>query len=313
MDGTKTRILVAVDGSDYALNAVRYVGKVLPPQKMEVVLFHVTEKIPSVFWDLGKSREFHMKASHVTAWALQQEKAIHDYMEKARKTLLDSGLPRESIKETIQEKKVGIARDILAESKRDYGAVAVGRRGVSKLKDLVLGSIATKLIENLSHIPVWVVGDQPQLEKILLAVDGSQGAYRAVDYVAKVMSGSSVPITLFHVVRGIDYLPMGYDQILSPEFDEDWMTKAKETITPVFAEARKRLTGAGIPADQINTKIVTGAISRAGAVVSEAENEGYGTIVVGRRGLTNLSEFFMGRVSNKVIQLTRKAAVWVVD
>jgi nucleotide-binding universal stress UspA family protein len=313
MNGTKTRILVAVDGSDYALNAVRYAGKVLPPQTVEVVLFHVAEKIPSVFWDLGKSREFHMKASQVTAWALQQEKAIHDYMEKARKILLDSGLPSEFIKDTIQEKKVGIARDILAESKKKYDAVAVGRRGVSKLKDLVLGSISTKLIQNLSHVPVWVVGDQPQLGNILLAVDGSEGAYRAVDYVAKVMSGSSVPITLFYVVRGIDHLPMGYDQILSPELDEDWLTKARESITPVFAEARKRLTGARIPADRINTKIVTGAMSRAGAIVGEAENEGYGTIVMGRRGLTNISEFFMGRVSNKVIQLTRKTAVWVVD
>lgn len=313
MDKTKARILVAVDGSEYALNAVRYAASVLPSQKVEVALFHVEEKIPSVFWDLGKSREFHMKASHVTAWALQQEKAIHQYMEKARKILLNAGLPQEAIQETIQEKKVGIARDILAESKNKYDAVVVGRRGVSKIKDLILGSIASKLIHNLSHIPVWVVGDEPKPGKILLAVDGSEGAYRAVNYVAKIMGGSDVAVTLFNVVRGVDYLPMGYDQMLIPEFDEDWMQKAKETITPVFAEARKRLIDAGVPADNIASKIVTGAVSRAGAIVNEAEIDGYGTIVVGRRGLTNLSDFFMGRVSNKVIQLTRKAAVWVVD
>lgn len=35
-------------------------------------------------------------------------------------------------------------------------------------------------------------------------------------------------------------------------------------------------------------------------------------IIVGRRGLSGVREFFIGRVSNKVIRLARKNTVWGV-
>ena len=69
----------------------------------------------------------------------------------------------------------------------------------------------------------------------------------------------------------------------------------------------------GFKDDDISTKTVTGALSRAGAIVHEAKQGGYGTIVVGRRGLSKVQEFFMGRVCNKVIQLAKEHTVWVVS
>jgi nucleotide-binding universal stress UspA family protein len=73
------------------------------------------------------------------------------------------------------------------------------------------------------------------------------------------------------------------------------------------------LEKAGVEGDRISTKIVTGAASRAKAIVEEAKNGGYGTIAVGRRGLSRVEECFMGRVSKKVIQLAQEMAVWVVS
>jgi nucleotide-binding universal stress UspA family protein len=46
--------------------------------------------------------------------------------------------------------------------------------------------------------------------------------------------------------------------------------------------------------------------------MDKAREEGYGTIVVGRRGLSRVHEFCMGRVSNKLIQMGREQAVWVI-
>ena len=63
----------------------------------------------------------------------------------------------------------------------------------------------------------------------------------------------------------------------------------------------------------MTTKIITGAHSRAGAIVQEAKQGGYGTIVVGRTGLSKVRDFFMGRVSNKVVHLAKENAVWVVS
>ena len=54
----RKKILLAVDGSDQAFEAVRYVSRLLPPNRMEVVLFHVMTKVPESFWDIEKEPTF---------------------------------------------------------------------------------------------------------------------------------------------------------------------------------------------------------------------------------------------------------------
>ncbi len=84
-------------------------------------------------------------------------------------------------------------------------------------------------------------------------------------------------------------------------------------IAAAFDEAVERLAESGIPRNHISTQIITGSESRAGTIVDEAGQDGYGTIVLGRRGLSRVKDFSMGRVSNKVIQIAKGHAVWVVS
>ncbi|MFH1480427.1 MAG: universal stress protein, partial [Pseudomonadota bacterium] len=83
-------------------------------------------------------------------------------------------------------------------------------------------------------------------------------------------------------------------------------------IAAVFVKAEGRLLRSGFESRQVTNKIIQGVESRAAAIVQEAREGGYGTIVVGRRGVSMVKDFFIGRVSNKVIQLARDQAVWVV-
>ena len=80
----------------------------------------------------------------------------------------------------------------------------------------------------------------------------------------------------------------------------------------VFDRAKDRLINFGFRPDNIAGKITTSTLSRARAILQEAERNGHATIVLGRRGLSKIQEFFMGSVSNKVVQLARDQAVWVV-
>ena len=84
-------------------------------------------------------------------------------------------------------------------------------------------------------------------------------------------------------------------------------------VVDAFDRAVERLTNAGIPRTRISTQIITGAKSRAAAIVEEALKTGCGTIVVGRRGFSQVKDFSMGRVANKVVQIARGHAVWVVN
>jgi nucleotide-binding universal stress UspA family protein len=318
MSKGKRKILVALDGSNQSLEAVRYVSKVLPSERAELVLFHVLNKIPEAFWDLEKHPGFKEKAIKARVWEIQQTKGVEAFMERARNMALDAGVPGHAVNVKIHERKAGIARDILFESQRGFDAVVAGRTGTSQLKDLVLASIPNKLIGKLAHVPLWVIGGRPDPEKILVAMDRSDRAMMAADYVGDMLNGSASHVSLLHVVRGPRLYAQGYESpVISGE--EDWAEKigelvqqAKEDMKVVFENTKARLVKAGLEADKVTSKIIADVTSRAGAIVDEAKQGGYGTIVAGRRGLSRVEEFLMGRVSNKVTQLAKEMAVWVV-
>jgi nucleotide-binding universal stress UspA family protein len=294
----KSKVLLAVDGSKQAFEAARYASQLFSPNRIEVVLFHVTTTVPESFWDIERDPALMLKEATRSHWRDQQQMKIQELMERARRLFLDRGLPENAVKVKIQERKVGIARDIIRESQRDYNAVIVGRWGMSLLKDFLWGSIADKLIGSLTHLPLCVVGRTSHVGRILVALDSSGGAMRAVDCVSAIVDGADFEVTLFHAVRALD---------------EEILHKTQESMESVFEEASSRLEKAGLSRSQITTRLATGALSRAGAIIEEALKGGYGTIVVGRRGLSEVEEFSMGRVSNKIIHMAKKLAVWVVS
>ena len=263
-----------------------------------MVLFNVFSKIPESYWDLEKEPGLKYRIRKVRALEKQEEKDIREFMEKAGKVLWRGGFPKDSVKVNIHEREKGIARDIVKESELGFSCVVVGRKGMSALKDMVLGSVPTKVIEKSSFIPLVVVGKNPRSGSALLALDGSENSMRIVDYVENALSGPDFKLTLIHVIRskGTEYLE-----------------GVEKDMKGVFDEAKTRLIKSGFESSQITTKIITGAHSRAGAIIEEAKEGGYGTIVIGRRGLSKVQEFFMGRVSSKVIQLAKGHAVWVVS
>ena len=306
-DQYQKKILLAVDGSERALDAVRYVGQLSPFRKMKVVLFHVFSSVPESYRDLEKDPQFSKVAREVMAWEMQQKKAIQEYMNKAQGSLLSSGFGKGAVTVKIQNRKKGIARDIILEALNGYDAVVVGRKGHGDFKEIIVGSVAKKVVEKISFLPVLMIGKIPPDEKVLLSVDGSENAMRAVDYVGATLGGFEFKVNLFHAIRG--GLEMDFPHLFFPK---ESLEDAEKGIQDVFDEATRRLINAGFESNQITTKLVKGIRSRAESIIQEARDGDYGTIVLGRRGLSKVEEFFMGRVSNKVIHTIRNRAVWVV-
>ncbi len=292
------KILLAMDGSDYAFETVRHVSNVRSFRNMKKVLFNVFSKIPERYWDMEKNPLLSRRLAEVRSWETRREQEMEKYMEDARQIFLDAGFPEGSILYKIHKRERGIARDIVKEARRGYTAVIVGRKGKSQLIDLVLGSVATKLIEKLAFVPLVIVGKGARPGKVLLAMDGSEGAMRAVDFVAHMLGPSGYEINLTHVVRGDE---------------KDRIAESEVIIGDAFDKAKDMLMKAGFRLEQLTTQIITGAESRAGAIVQEARQGGYGIIVVGRKGVSNVNDFSIGRVSNKVVQMARQNAVWLVD
>ena len=133
----------------------------------------------------------------------------------------------------------------------------------------------------------------------------------AVEHLARIMEGVSKKILLLHVVRKVPEIN-GLNGSEALQFQEEREQNAAKQIEPVFRKAFARLQAAGILPGEISTKVIMGATTRAGTILEEARSGGYGTIVVGRRGVSTVEEFDMGRVSNKLVQTGKDRAVWVV-
>jgi nucleotide-binding universal stress UspA family protein len=144
---------------------------------------------------------------------------------------------------------------------------------------------------------------------ILLAVDDSENARRAVKYVAFMLGG--VPgfrVTLLHVISEPEE-----DYFAKTEEKDNWLNTYRLEIESLLADYRQELVAAGFPEEAIQTRSPQRHCpSIAECILSELDRTGYGTLVVGRQGLSRKEEFLFGSVSSKIVGHARNCAVWVI-
>jgi nucleotide-binding universal stress UspA family protein len=292
------KILVPLDGSDRAFECVKYISRIEPFLMADIHLLHIANKIPETYFDIGLNSPAGSRIKEIKAWESQTRNNIHDHMDMARNFLKEAGFSEDRISIHMRDRKQGIARDIVEEARLRYDAVVIGRKGIGRLKQIALGGVAAKLLEKLRFVPLCLVGRESRTGGALIAVDGSEGSMKAVKCATRFLGGEHQELELLHVIRGED---------------EPVIEESKRRMEPFFREAIEHLSKTRPAGEQIHQKILTGSVSRAEAIFHEAENGDFATIFMGRRGLSRVREFFMGRVSNKVVQLSRKRVVWVVN
>lgn len=311
MNGDK-KILVAMDTSARSLEAVGYVGNFFSKEDTEVELFHVETHIPESFWDMNLGSGFQRRMADVKSWDLETHKLMNKQLEDARTILLNLGFPYKKITLKHQNSVRGIARDIIDESRKGFDAIVAGRTGISQVKDIIMGNVATKLVGKIMGIPLIIVGKYTNPRKTLIAFDGSEGAIRAVECIGKMMTRNDSCIKICYVIRTITdiYRTVPYD---IQELEEEMFKKNRDIIKPMIENAVTKLVVAGFNPENISHEIKEKEYSRSRAIVEDATANNFGTIVVGRRGLSLVEEFFIGRVSKKILQLGDRAAIWIVN
>jgi len=308
----QSKILLAVDGSEASLNAVRHVGQVFSKQ-LQIVLFHVMSDVPEAFKDLKGEEFIDARQFPLEEWREQQGAFTMDFMEKARALLIDAGFEPRAIEVKAQSLKAGIARDVHNESLRGYDALVIGRTGLSNIEDITMGSVASKLAEVTGHIPLIVVGEHADSKKILLALDGSKGSMRAVKFVGAVVDSAGCELMLCHVVRALSIQYLSSKERFVSKHEKEWIDVSQRKIVPVFIEAKKQLMQAGVSAENLSSEILTYESSRAAAIVKAAAEGGYDTIAMGRRGFTSVEAFGTGRVCRKILHFAFRPALWIVN
>jgi nucleotide-binding universal stress UspA family protein len=310
----RRKLLLAVDGSDQALEAVRYAGTIAPPGETGIVLFYVGSGFPDVFWDMNNNPLYRTKKSNVMGWLADSQLAIGEFKEKAFKILQDAGFPESAIAVKTQAKKTGVLNDIIQESYQDYNAVIAGRTGVSRLKDFFLGSIAMKLADKIMHIPTVIVSGRPRTGKVLIALDESIEAMRGVSSVAALAGLADVDISIYHCLCPPARFRLTGGRPSDFEDEKSWRAYNENRFRPCMEEAIQRLTDAGVKEERISRGFVFARGNIIQKIVETAVLGKFGTIVVGRReAATFAQEYIRGRFGETIIKSIDNMAVWIVS
>ena len=148
-----------------------------------------------------------------------------------------------------------------------------------------------------------------KMERILVAVDGSENAGRAVDFAVTLARQFNAELIALSVYKHQTYMESSLSLVRTREVpsppDEVMHGLAKEAVQWAAERARE----AGIPKDHIKTLIRRGPPAR--TIVKTAKRYKVDTIVLGSRGLGDLEGFFQGSVSHKVNALAEQTCITV--
>lgn len=151
-------ILIPMDESDNAFRAVKMVAENFSPEN-KVTLFSVLLDTAALCKMESPELTPIFKSQQTSFCALEDKKRelVEQAMHKAKKSLVDAGFDQNKIKEKLDSKKYGVARDIIKEAEIGYDLIVMGRRGISGVKEFFLGSTSQKVFNGAKNLSVLIV------------------------------------------------------------------------------------------------------------------------------------------------------------
>ena len=161
------------------------------------------------------------------------------------------------------------------------------------------------------------------LHNVLIAVDGSRNSLRAVEYAGRVFAPNpEARLVLSQILPAISRMNLDKKTIKAIDARKVertdlaglyWRLEDEERVTQFFAQAKDVLVGAGLKPEQIKSKFGVKKGEIPDGILEEVDFGNYETLILGRRGLSRVKEFFMGSISTKVVREARGCAVCVVE
>jgi nucleotide-binding universal stress UspA family protein len=303
------KILLAVDDSRHSRNAIHYAVSVSSfVNNLHYVLFHV-QPVISLFLKEEAQKSLTAKSKLESVVKKNTESAL-GLLENYKDEMVQMGIDSDRIETVTRTRKLGLGKDIIDFGQaRNFDAIVVGRRGLSRLQEMYMGSVTSNVLEHSRVIPVWLVNGDIIATEILVAIDGSESSLRTIDHISFMVSNNpAVRLTLLHVTSS----PRSFnlDEEPSPELEQIVARGDKASIEQFYPHAKQKFKDVGIPEDQIEMKTVKGGRRAGKDILDYALKGNYGTVIIGRRGVNKA--FFMGSVSRYIINRVSNRALWIV-
>ena len=154
-------------------------------------------------------------------------------------------------------------------------------------------------------------------DKVLLPVDESQNSLRAVKFAGALLKDiKTSKVTLLYVIAGgylsehMKNIDLRTELIKETEIFKRIKEKhIKEDIMPFLLDYEKILKNSGFTG-LIEKRIEEG--DPGNKIIEIVEKENFQTVMLGRRGMSELKEFFLGSVSSKVLHELINHNIYIV-
>jgi nucleotide-binding universal stress UspA family protein len=271
--GKYSRLLVAFDGSESSRNALRQAIRLAIKEGAFLKVITVTP---------GYEGELDLTGIRDVKGLL--EGPARKLLEEAGEIAAAEGFGVETAVEegTIHERIVETAE------KENFDLIIVGRRGLSRLERMLMGSVTSRVIGS-ARKDVLVVPRDSEIgwEHILVATDGSEygtaASARAINF-ARFYGGD---LTAVSVVDVTDEL-----FILAPDMVEKMVEQAKSLLE----EFRNKAESSGI-----KTEVIVREGSAFRKILEIAHEKKASVIFMGSHGRRGIAKLLMGSVTEKVI------------
>ncbi len=152
------KILIAIDDSENAMRAVEFVADAFTAEN-RITLFSVVQDTAAMC-EMNSPEltpYFISQQSSFCLLADKKKELVNKALQKGKAILVDAGFDEQNITIKAELKKSGVARDIINEAQSGYNMIIMGKRGVSGIKEFLLGSISQKVFHLAKDISVLFV------------------------------------------------------------------------------------------------------------------------------------------------------------
>lgn len=201
--------------------------------------------------------------------------------------------------------KEGSAADAICElaEERQSELLVVGRRGLGRIADVLLGSVSRKVVE---HAPCPVLVVPPELDEttatghIVAPTDFSAAASGGVRLAAKIARSVGARLDLVHTVPPFRLVPLGYDD--AGLIDEGALIEAHKGMVE-SARARLKDEAESLRKEfDLTVEAHFADADPADGVIEVARRVGARAIVLSSHGYTGLKKLWLGSVAESILR-----------
>lgn len=286
------KLLVAISNNAEHLYSIKFICSFFNAAAYHLTLFHVCRRSSSKMSNVLTNMWDGPEGSHPVRPTAGAGRAI----KTAVRLLTDCDIAIERVITKAIRERHGTVRDILAEGSQGlYDAVVLGRRASYALQWLVerpADETMQKMIKDYScSSPLWICpAPDPARKDVLVCVDGSENAYRAVDHVGYFLADQDQHVITLLNVKSVN----------NPD------------DAAIFQRAETILHGHKIKEERIKRSSPWG-LTIAGAILGEIEKGGYGVVAMGMHGqdIGRQKAFRLaGTTTSKLISKIENASLW---